>query len=115
MADKELGEIVSDSLKRSSIPLKAPLKKVVTQRLSHAYPIYHKGYEIYFDDINHWLGHVENLISFGRQGLFAHDNFHHALYMAYAAVDCLNNNGIFDREKWQGYYRKIFETHVVED
>jgi protoporphyrinogen oxidase len=115
MIDKELGDMVCDSLNRASIPLRASLKKVVTRRLSHAYPIYQKGYEVNFNNIDHWVSKIENLISFGRQGLFAHDNTHHALYMAYAAVDCLNSKGMFDRAKWQGCYRKIFETHVVED
>jgi len=115
MTDSELGEVVCDSLKRASIPLKTPPKMVVTRRISHAYPIYRKGYEDYFNLIDHWLSRVENLLSFGRQGLFAHDNTHHALYMAHAAVDCLNEEGNFDKDKWQSYYRKIFETHVVED
>jgi hypothetical protein len=56
---------------------------------------------------------VPNLLVYGRQGLFAHDNTHHALYMAYAATDCLVD-GVFDQEKWKAY-REIFATHVVED
>jgi len=35
------------------------------------------------------------------------------LYMAYSAVDCLEN-GKFDEAKWQKY-REVFATHVVED
>ncbi len=115
MTDKELGDIVCDCLKSASIPLKTPSKDTVTVRLSHAYPIYKKDFELYFDQIDHWLSEVGNLISFGRQGLFAHDNIHHALFMGYAAVDCLDEDGKFDNEKWQNYCRKIFKTHVVED
>ena len=115
MTDSELGQVVCDSLKRASIPLIASPKMVVTRRIRHAYPIYRKGYEAYFNPIDDWLSRINNLLSFGRQGLFAHDNTHHALYMADAAVDCLNENGEFDKEKWRDYYRKIFETHVVED
>ncbi len=115
MTDEELGKIVFDSLERASIPLKIRPEMVVSRRLSHAYPVYHKDYEVCFGIIDRWLSQVENLLFFGRQGLFAHDNTHHALYMGYAASDCLNQNGRFDRDKWQGYYRKIFETHVVED
>jgi hypothetical protein len=48
------------------------------------------------------------------QGLFAHDNAHHALYMAYAAADCLDVENRFDDARW-GNSRRIFETHVVED
>jgi protoporphyrinogen oxidase len=115
MTDTELGEIVCESLKRASIPLGTSPKMVVTRRISHAYPIYHKGYEFHFNHIDNWLSQVENLVSFGRQGLFAHDNIHHALHMAYAAVDCLAKDGKFDKDKWQNYYRKVFETHIVED
>ncbi|MBK7284263.1 MAG: hypothetical protein IPI83_07680 [Sphingomonadales bacterium] len=54
------------------------------------------------------------MLTFGRQGLFAHDNTHHALATAHGAVDCLNADGSFDLAKWRDY-RRIFETHVVED
>ena len=112
--DEELGELVCHSLKLAGIPVKAPVKEVFTRRLRQAYPIYRRGYEVYFDQIDQWLNQVENLLTFGRQGLFAHDNTHHALFMAYAAVKCLNGNGYFDRAKWQNF-RQVFNTHVVED
>jgi len=114
MTDMELGELVCDSLGRASISLKKPPKAVVTRRLSHAYPIYNKGYELNFDRIDRWLDRVENLLSFGRQGLLAHDNIHHTLHMAYSAVDCLGQEGRFDRNKWEKY-RQDFKNHVVED
>jgi hypothetical protein len=56
---------------------------------------------------------LPDLISYGRQGLFAHDNTHHALFMAYSAVECLDGMR-FDREKW-ARFREAFKTHVVED
>jgi protoporphyrinogen oxidase len=114
MTDEELGEIVCESLRRASIPLKNPPVRAVTRRISHAYPIYSKGYELHFDRIDNWLGQIENMLSFGRQGLFAHDNIHHALHMAYSAVDCLSQEGHFDKIRWE-HYRKIFRDHVVED
>jgi hypothetical protein len=45
--------------------------------------------------------------------LFAHDNTHHALAMAYAAAECLGPDG-FDASAWAAH-RRVFETHVVED
>ena len=114
MTDTELGEIVCESLKRAAIPLREPPGMVVTHRISHAYPIYDEGYELHVDRIDHWLGQVENLLSFGRQGLFAHDNIHHTLHMAYSAVNCLSQEGWFDRNRWENY-RQIFNNHVVED
>ena len=56
---------------------------------------------------------LPDILTYGRQGLFAHDNTHHALFMAYSAVDSLRD-GVFDRAKWRDY-RRIFATHVVED
>jgi len=115
MTNSELGELVCDCLKSASIPVTTPLREVVTKRFSHAYPIYKQDFDVYLDQINHWLNEISNLVSFGRQGLFAHDNTHHALYMGRAVVDCLNEDGKFDKDRWQNHYRSIFETHVVED
>ena len=63
--------------------------------------------------IDRWASGLPDLVSFGRQGLFAHDNTHHALAMAYAAVECVNEED-FDLDRW-AVYRREFETHVVED
>jgi protoporphyrinogen oxidase len=114
MTDGQLGNLVCDALASAVIPVQAPVLEVATRRLRQAYPIYRRGYEQYFNLLDQWLSQMEGLLTFGRQGLFAHDNTHHALYMAYAAVDCLDGNGRFDRERWQSF-RRIFETHVVED
>ena len=66
-----------------------------------------------FGRLDHWVEGVPRLLSYGRQGLFAHDNTHHALYMAYCAAECLSQSG-FDERRW-AEYRKVFATHVVED
>jgi protoporphyrinogen oxidase len=113
-SDEELGQLVCNALETAGIPVRAPVKQVVTRRLRQAYPIYRQGYEAYFDQIDHWLSQIDGLLTFGRQGLFAHDNTHHALYMAYCAVECLDENGRFDSQQWQAF-RHVFETHVVED
>jgi protoporphyrinogen oxidase len=114
MKDAELGTLVSDALARLGIPLQGPVLEVVTRRLPQAYPIYGRGYESAFAAIDTWLGSLPGLLTLGRQGLFAHDNTHHTLAMAYAAVDCLNGQGAFDQARWQ-QYRQAFEAHVVED
>jgi protoporphyrinogen oxidase len=112
--DDELGRLVHHSLKVAGIPVQAQVRQVVTRRLEYAYPIYRQGYETAFDRLDQWIGQIDGLLTFGRQGLFAHDNTHHALYTGYAAADCLDERGHFDRDRWQDY-RRIFETHVVED
>jgi len=112
-SDAELAEIVGDALRAAGIPLRKPPIEVLTRRLAHAYPIYKRGFEDDFNLLDEWVGRFENLVTFGRQGLFAHDNAHHALYMAYRAVDCLGESG-FRWDRWRDY-RREFESHIVED
>ncbi len=113
-SDKELGQVVLDCLEIAGIPVQGSVKEVVIRRLRQAYPIYRIGYEYYFGQIDQYLARIDGLLTFGRQGLFAHDNTHHALHMAYCAVDCLGEDGQFDRGKWKAF-RQAFESHVVED
>jgi protoporphyrinogen oxidase len=113
-SDEDLGSIVVDDLERCGLPLPAPVRSVTVRRLSHAYPIYLRGYEERFATLDRWASGLDRVLSFGRQGLFAHDNTHHALAMAYGAVECLGADGSFDAARW-ARYREEFEGHVVED
>ncbi len=112
-SDADLGKIVKDGLGRTDLPVQVPVLEVAVRRLPAAYPIYRIGYEENFEAVDRWVSALPNVLSFGRQGLYAHDNTHHALYMAQAAVDCLGS-GRFDHDAWRRY-RQIFDTHVVED
>ena len=113
MSDQQLGQLVERDLVNCAIPLPAAPKAVMTRRLAQAYPIYVNGYEEPLTKLDTWVGGLPDLISYGRQGLFAHDNTHHALFMAYSAVECLDGMQ-FDRAKW-ARFREVFKTHVVED
>jgi protoporphyrinogen oxidase len=114
LSDEELGRRLCDWLARTGLPVRAPVRRVVTRRLKQAYPIYNVGYEAHFSAMDEWVAGIQGLLTFGRQGLFAHDNTHHALYMAYAAVECFGSDGTFNWDSWRNF-RKVFETHVVED
>lgn len=113
MSDGDLGDLVTRDLERADLALPRPPTGVKVKRLPQAYPIYTNGYERPFDTLDRWAQSLPNFLTYGRQGLFAHDNTHHALYMAYAAVDCLED-GRFNLERW-ARYRDVFRTHVVED
>ena len=90
----------------------APLS-VFSRRLPQAYPTYRLGYERPFRVLDEWAAGLPRLLSYGRQGLFTHDNTHHALAMAYAAVECLDGTR-FDLGRWASH-REVFDTFVVED
>ena len=113
-SDNELAELVRDSLESCGLPIESEILEIVTKRLPFAYPIYQEGYEKYFNLQDEWANNLERVLTFGRQGLFAHDNTHHALAMAYGAVDCLDEAGEFDKNRWHEY-RTEFAKHVVED
>lgn len=113
-SDQDLAKIVTESLTACGVPIGSRIIDVITKRLPFAYPIYHEGYERHFEIQDAWIEGLDRMLTFGRQGLFAHDNTHHALAMAYGAVDCLLESGEFDRQRWYEY-REEFAKHVVED
>ena len=114
LSDDELGAELCGWLAGVGLPVTAKIRRTVTQRLGYAYPVYDRNFEADLQVMDRWVEGVEGLLTFGRQGLFAHDNTHHALAMAHGAVDCLGADGSFDLTKWHDY-RRVFETHVVED
>ena len=91
----------------------ARVRRVVTRRLPKAYPIYRTGTHERLAKVDGWLSQLEGLLSFGIQGLFAHDDTHHVLHMAYSAVDCVGPDGDFDWERW-GEFRRLFQKRLTE-
>lgn len=114
MSDEELGRHYCDWLGKLGLPVKVPVIRCETRRLAHAYPVYDLTYQEKFETIDNWLSGLDGFLSFGRQGLFAHDNTHHAFAMAYAASDVLQADGSVDRRAWAAH-RHEFESHRVED
>lgn len=112
--DEALGETIQDDLRSSGLPIDGRPLRVFTRRLPQAYPIYETGFESHIELIEKWAQSLPRFLSFGRQGLFAHDNTHHALAMANAAARCLFEDGSFDSKAWDEHL-DIFATHVVED
>ena len=114
MTDEELGKLVCRDLERAGLGPVPEVRAVEVRRLPHAYPLYTKGYRQAFDALDRWVETFGGLVTFGRQGLFAHDNTHHTMAMAYDLVASLGDDASFDREAW-ARARKSFEDNVVED
>ena len=96
------------------LPNEIPIKKFLIKYIKFVYPIYNLDYETKLNIIDTHLINIPNLISLGRQGLFAHDNTHHTIEMAYRANECLKEDLIWDSDLWN-IYRQKFNDHVVED
>ena len=113
-SEAELSALVLRDLDTAGLTVRAAVRRTVVRRLAQAYPIYTRSYREHFDRVDQWVGTIDGLLTFGRQGLFAHDNTHHALAMAYAAAECVSEDAVIDRARW-AVHRRNFESHVVED
>ncbi|MEO6711962.1 MAG: FAD-dependent oxidoreductase [Mycobacteriales bacterium] len=114
LADEDaLAAIITGAIESNDLP---PLRvsTVVVRRLPHVYPVYAVGYEAAYETLSSWADSLRLLTSFGRLGLFVHDNTHHAIAMARDAVSCLGAQGSWDAAAW-AEARTRFASHVVED
>lgn len=112
---ERLADLVSDTFARLGLP---PLRldgadSVHVRRLRHVYPVYEQGYAAHLHGLDQWASTLPSMTTFGRLGLFVHDNTHHAFAMAYAAVAALGS-GEWDAQMWSAA-RAGFTDHVVED
>ena len=107
-----IGRLVSGQLQAQGLPDPAPTA-VVVRHVEHVYPVYRVGHESNQQVLEAWADGRPELVLFGRQPLFAHDNTHHALAMGRAAASCLGP-GTFDGARWRSL-RDAFRDHVVED
>jgi protoporphyrinogen oxidase len=111
--DDELARIVRDGLAATGLP-PVNLVGVHVRRLPHVYPVYEIGYAEALRPLDDWVDSLDRVTTFGRLGLFAHDNTHHAMAEALDAVDALRPDGTRDPVLWAAA-RARFATHVVED
>jgi protoporphyrinogen oxidase len=107
MDDAALGALVARDLDVEPV-------EVVVRRIPAAYPIYEPRFELGVREIERWLATRPAVVSFGRGGLFAHDNTHHALAEGDAAADCLRDDGTWDAPRWDAAKAR-FADHIVED
>ena len=111
--DGELAERTAEWLREGGLPEPRAVHCEAV-RLPRAYPVYELGYQTRLRRMERWLAGRPRLLSFGRQGLFAHDNTHHAMAMAVAAAESVTADGAFDVERWESA-RRGFAEHIVED
>lgn len=112
--DAALGALVLDALEAVELPRPDVLDLAVT-RLPRAYPVYERGFEAALEPVLAWAAAQRRLLTFGRQGLFAYGNAHHALEMAWEAVASIDQvTGQVDARRWAAA-QATFEQFVVED
>ncbi len=111
-SDDDLAGLVRAAIDRAGLTCPDPVQ-VHTHRVPNAYPVYDLGHEAHLAVVDQWATSLPRILTFGRQGLFVHDNSHHALAMAWAAADAFRD-GQVDATAWAAA-RRQFAAHVVED
>lgn len=111
--DDALTEVALDALGRAGLHTRG-VRGAAVRRLPSVYPVYRVGYADALGPLDAWATAQPRLVTFGRQGLFVHDNTHHTLAMAWAATDALAADGTVDERAWAAA-RAGFTRHVVED
>ncbi len=111
--DDELATMVEQVVSATDLP---PLRRgsVLVRRLPYVYPVHELGYEARLAGIDAWIAGVPQLVTFGRPGLFTHDNSQEAMLEAYEAVDCLRADGTFDLARWRARKAEL-AGHDIED
>jgi protoporphyrinogen oxidase len=112
--DDELRDEVLGDLDRAGLPVRCLVKAAFAKRITHAYPVCDLEYEKNLSALETYLQKIPGLVSLGRQGLFIHDNIHHAFQMAHAASACLRSDGTWDASQWRRK-RAAFDRFTVED
>ena len=75
MPDDALGQLVATGLADARLPIRGPIASDV-RRVPYIYPLYRRGFERHFEALDSWISGLPSLLSFGRQGLYVHDNTH---------------------------------------
>ncbi len=112
--DSVIVKQVVDDLDRCELDAQNLVARHKVVRAANVYPIYDVDYQDSLNRLQEWTQTVDNLVSFGRQGLFVHDNSHHALEMGYVVAQSIDRNGKFDHNIWRAALAR-FSENTVED
>lgn len=113
MDDASVAHLAHAELRDMGLPLPGAPVEVTARRVPGVYPVYTKESVRRRGQLLDWTDSLMRVRTFGRQGLFVHDNSHHALEMGYRAGACLTGDG-FDDGAWSRARRR-WEGNVVED
>ncbi len=111
---EEISDRVLAGLKEAGLPVGVPVEGCLVKRLPAVYPVYDLQFASRWAVVEKYFDKIPNFVTFGRQGLFIHDNIHHALETAYQAAECLEENLVWNKSRWK-QIREEYKKRVVVD
>ena len=95
-SDKELFEEAMLVFEKNKMLSRSSIEGFLTKEVVHAYPRFRIGFQNRLDTIFNYLKDIENIITFGRQGLFCYANLDDVLDMSFKVAQ---SNVINSRSK----------------
>jgi len=87
--DEELYKYAIDVFEKHNMLSENDIDGYLVKRITHAYPRFKVGFREKMQKILNYLSTTENIVTFGRQGLFCYANVDDALYMGFRVVEML--------------------------
>jgi len=84
------------------------------RRITHAYPVYTTSYRDRLQDVFAFLRNSPALLSFGRQGLFHHNNMDHSIYEGILAAECMMEHGSEAPRFWYAASEQFRRLRIVD-
>ncbi len=113
MGSSEIAEKVLQDLASAGLP-EPDVTDCTVKRKSNIYPVYDLSFRENTAPLESWASSLEGLVTFGRQGLFVHDNTHHTIEVGMAAANCLETDLSWNEKLWRKHLEE-FKSHVVAD
>ena len=114
-SDEEIRRRVVGDLARVGLPVDGLVRTSFARRLPNVYPVYDRAFAQHLATLSSHLAGIAGLVSLGRQGLFAHDNTHHTIEMAYRASECLGPDLTWNAAQWRLYQEQFRSTSSRTD
>lgn len=107
MGEKELFEKCIGALEEHGLLDRGRVEDYHVKRIKHAYPRFRVGYQEKLKTIMTYLSGIENLMTFGRQGLFTYANVDDVIWMAFQVTKHLRY-----RERLQLSHKDLFPEYI---